>query len=112
MENLTRLQTERASLEKAIRQLDEEAEAWLEELGYGDFDEEGGDTTGAVIERDRARAVREQLEEQLENVDKAIQRVQDGTYGICQTCGQEIPEERLEAIPNATKCVQCQANSR
>lgn len=40
----------------------------------------------------------------LEEIRRALQRVKDGTFGICQVCGSEIEEERLEAIPYADKC--------
>ncbi|MCX7820340.1 MAG: TraR/DksA family transcriptional regulator [Brevinematales bacterium] len=40
----------------------------------------------------------------LEEIRRALQRIKDGTYGVCQVCGSEIEEERLEAIPYADKC--------
>ncbi len=40
----------------------------------------------------------------LEEIRRALQRIKDGTFGVCQVCGSEIEEERLEAIPYADKC--------
>lgn len=43
----------------------------------------------------------------LKLIDAALQRIQDGTYGVCETCGTRIPKLRLQAIPYASQCVAC-----
>jgi RNA polymerase-binding protein DksA len=43
----------------------------------------------------------------LEQIEAAIERIEDGSYGQCEECGMKIPESRLEAIPYAALCVQC-----
>lgn len=43
----------------------------------------------------------------LAQVNQALQRMEEGTYGICTACGAEIPEARLDAVPYASLCVQC-----
>lgn len=43
----------------------------------------------------------------LENIEAALERIEDGTYGVCEECGVKIPKMRLEAIPYATMCVKC-----
>lgn len=58
--------------------------------------------------RGRRRSVLEQLEEQLADVDKALDRIEEGTYGICANCGKAIMPERLEALPYAKLCIDCQ----
>jgi DnaK suppressor protein len=45
--------------------------------------------------------------EVLEQIASALERIKEGTYGICEECGKEIPEARLEAIPYAALCVRC-----
>lgn len=45
---------------------------------------------------------------ELRDVEAALGRIQDGTYGQCQACGGEITRERLEAYPTATRCIECQ----
>lgn len=50
----------------------------------------------------------EQLEDQIEEINKAIQRIEDGTYGQCTNCGNFILPERLEALPHAELCIDCQ----
>lgn len=57
------------------------------------------DTNLAEIDRDVA---------ELRSIDAALQRISAGTYGICIDCGQEIPEERLNAEPTAARCIRCQ----
>lgn len=47
----------------------------------------------------------------LRQINEALARIDDKTYGICSECGEKIPKKRLEAIPYATKCVQCVQNS-
>jgi RNA polymerase-binding transcription factor DksA len=41
----------------------------------------------------------------LEEIDLALDRIEEGTYGTCAVCGREIPEERLAAVPYATLCI-------
>jgi len=43
----------------------------------------------------------------LESIDEALRRIDDGTFGTCARCGSPIAEERLEAMPYATKCIEC-----
>lgn len=47
--------------------------------------------------------------EELRSIESALGRIGAGSYGICQSCGNEIPEERLEAIPETPLCIDCQA---
>ena len=49
------------------------------------------------------------LERRLADIDNALARIADGVYGICDTCSNAIPPRRLEALPFATLCVQCQS---
>ena len=43
----------------------------------------------------------------LDQIDSAIERIDDGSYGQCESCGKKIPQARLEAIPYAAQCVRC-----
>jgi len=58
--------------------------------------------------RDRRLSLLEQLEDQLTDVNKALDRIEEGTYGICTNCGEAIMHERLEALPYAELCIDCQ----
>ena len=46
-------------------------------------------------------------EDALDQIEAALQRIEDGSYGECETCGVKIPKSRLEAIPYAAQCVGC-----
>jgi RNA polymerase-binding transcription factor DksA len=66
-----------------------------------------------IGERERVRATIDHLHEAnsehvLGSIDEALRRIETGTYGTCVRCGKPISEERLEAIPYATRCIDCQ----
>ena len=61
-------------------------------------------------ETDVEQAILDNENELLVEVQQALARIENGTYGICSNCGQPIPEKRLEAIPWATLCVNCESN--
>jgi DnaK suppressor protein len=67
------------------------------------------DPEGATIgfERAQAMALLAQAEEHLAAIDAALNRVADGSYGRCVSCGQPIAPERLEARPEAARCIAC-----
>ena len=46
--------------------------------------------------------------DELRRIDGALARINEGSYGLCESCGQEIPEARLQAEPTALRCVRCQ----
>ena len=58
--------------------------------------------------RSRRLSLLEQLEDQLAEVNKALKRIDEETYGICTNCGKNILPERLEALPSAELCIDCQ----
>ncbi len=64
-----------------------------------------GDPTVTSWERNLAR--RERAQDKLENLEAALRRVEEGTYGVCEACGQAIEPERLAALPVATLCIVC-----
>ena len=61
-----------------------------------------------VFEQQRDLALRERAENQLALVDAAMKRLDAGTFGTCRRCGKEIADERLEALPWAALCIDCQ----
>ena len=61
-----------------------------------------------VFEQQRDLALRDRAVQHLALVDAAIARLDDGTYGTCVRCGKPIPEGRLEALPWAAHCIECQ----
>lgn len=61
---------------------------------------------------DRFAALIEQLKEQLVEIDNALVRIAEGTYGFCSTCGQMINTDRLGILPTATLCLACEKKKR
>jgi DnaK suppressor protein len=60
-----------------------------------------------VFEQQRDLALRDRSRAELQRIDAALVRLDDGTYGTCERCGQPIAPERLEAIPWAATCIDC-----
>jgi len=67
------------------------------------------DTGTETFNRERDLSILEQLEAELADVEHALRRLDEGTYGVCEACGQPIGEDRLEAMPEARFCVRDQA---
>jgi len=62
-----------------------------------------------VFDQQRDLALRERATQQLAQVEAALARIQDGTFGRCTRCGREIAAERLDALPWAAHCIECQS---
>jgi DnaK suppressor protein len=71
------------------------------------FGKRVGEGTSIAIERFTDVAIHDQIVQQLAAVEAALQRVSEGTYGVCEVCHRPIAAERLEAIPWAATCVSC-----
>jgi RNA polymerase-binding transcription factor DksA len=92
-----------------------ELEASAEQLGsereQGDtqFDEESGEGDTVSVERERDLSLSTTARQTVDDIDRALQRIPTGMYGLCVTCGDRIPVARLEVIPWAEQCVKCKA---
>jgi len=82
-----------------------------EELEGGDLDFGFADSAQSTAERGKILALVERLREQLRDVNHALERIDAGTYGVCERCGNPIGAERLEALPYSTLCVSCKQKS-
>jgi RNA polymerase-binding protein DksA len=67
-----------------------------------------GDYASATYERELEDGLEEGVLETLRQIDAALQRIEDGTYGVCEICGKPIGVERLRAIPWTTRCIEDQ----
>lgn len=65
------------------------------------------DVAADVIDRNLLTAIGTQDANRLQQIDNALERINQNTYGICIKCGQEIPQERLEVLPYALMCISC-----
>jgi DnaK suppressor protein len=87
----------------------------LEELSFGSnqsdlsgemgFDEEYADAGTATFERERDLSLVNNLRDLMERIDKALAKIDEGTYGLCDRCGKPIEKLRLKALPYANLCI-------
>ena len=84
----------------------------LAELGFGDagglhYDSNFADSSQVTAERGEAEALAASLRETLGEVERALEKIESGSYGVCEDCGQPINPARLEAKPAARLCMDC-----
>ncbi|MFP4635581.1 MAG: TraR/DksA family transcriptional regulator, partial [Nitriliruptoraceae bacterium] len=93
------LEQERASLLEKVVDLDAEADVnnWRE----GGFDDDPADAGSASFERETAQSLSNHARNLLVQIDDALRRMDEGTYGVCERCGERIEVEHLEALPYA-----------
>jgi DnaK suppressor protein len=102
----TRLEQERQSLISDIDALVIENQDQQTDYGVGNH---LADDATEVFTRERNIALRNNASDLLAQVEAALRRLDEGTYGTCARCGKEIDAERLEARPYATYCIACQS---
>lgn len=118
--NRTQLQDFIRILEEEKKKLAEEISR-IEETGLGDtmsdslgelsvYDNHPADIGGELFERSKDIALRDNAHLMIEEIESALERIKNGNYGICETCGHDIPIERLEAVPATSQCIGCQKN--
>jgi DnaK suppressor protein len=101
-----RLEQERASLRSDIAALAANNLASQDDAGIGNH---MADDATEVFDRERGMALQSNSQELLTQVDAAIERLDQGNYGICARCSQQIDPDRLEALPYAIYCINCQS---
>jgi RNA polymerase-binding transcription factor DksA len=89
----------------------------LRELGAGSdaslaFDDGFADSSQVTAERGELDAIAGTLTDSLQEVEDALVKLEDGTYGRCESCGNEIAQARLEAKPAARLCIACASKTR
>jgi RNA polymerase-binding protein DksA len=101
---------ERRRVEAALQNLHDETRGTLyEDAGEETaFDNHLADTATETYDRELEYTLEENAEHVLVEIDAALKRIENGTYGMCTNCDGQIPEERLEALPWATLCIGCQ----
>jgi len=105
------LSSERVTYTRQAASLRAEADLLVAEREPGDvqFDEESGEGDTLAVERERDLALSAQASAAVEEIDIALAKIKDGTYGVCEQCHNIIPKERLRALPYAALCVQCKS---
>jgi DnaK suppressor protein len=100
------LQAERARIQDQLRELERGSDTSLA------FDGGFADSSQVTAERGEMEALSVTLAETLGEIDEALSKFDQGTYGRCERCGGEIADARLEAMPAARLCITCASKSR
>ncbi len=85
-----------------------EDERELEGQGDDFSETDSGDMSQSIFDREMDASVGEQIKRRLREVERALQKIEEGTYGICDDTGESIPRGRLEAVPEAIRTVEAQ----
>jgi RNA polymerase-binding protein DksA len=103
-----RLLDERKRVREAIDYLQEENPGSIQdETQEIPSDNHPGDVATVTFDRELDYTLEENEERLLRAIDAALKRLDDGTFGNCRTCGRPIGDERLEALPYTTQCIDC-----
>jgi RNA polymerase-binding transcription factor len=92
----------RAEIAKAARDIAEGLNGSVRDAG-----DDEADAGTKAFERERELALTQNARDLLDQGERALARIDAGTYGICESCGQPIGKARLQAFPRATLCVAC-----
>jgi len=105
------LLAERTTYAQQAETLRAEAEQLAAEMEPGDvqFDEESGEGGTMNVERERDLALSAQARAAVDEIDRALAKLGNGTYGVCERCGEPIKRARLKALPYAALCIACKS---
>ena len=104
----SQLESEQKRLTKELEQLRASAHPTDERREGSPFGKREEEATES-FELEKRLALEKQIVEQLTGVEHALHKFDDGTYGLCEACGARIDRARLEALPQARYCLDCQA---
>ncbi len=102
----SRLKNERGRLIEELEQLQASANT-IEESREGSLFGKMVEQAAETLELEKRLALEKRIREQLADVEHALHKFEEATYGLCDNCGQPIDPERLEALPQASLCINC-----
>jgi DnaK suppressor protein len=103
-----RLLSERERALQEIAELDADLSKSLEDSSGGSpYDQHMAETAAATLNREIDLTLQDNARAALAQIDRALHKLEDGTYGLCDKCGKSIGEGRLSIAPFATLCVDC-----
>ena len=100
------LEADAVHLKEEIRDAEQEIVGLLRDGGDGAGNDQA-DVGSTTLERDHEMSLANNARDMLDQIERALSRIDDGTYGVCESCGQAIGKGRLQAFPRATLCVSC-----
>ena len=106
-----RLESERERLEAELHEIMERTSisSDIEQVTeLSTYDDHPADLASETFEREKDLALEGNIQDLLDKVNTALEKIEDGTYGLCDSCGVEINPNRLEALPWASLCLNCQ----
>ncbi len=108
------LEAERFRLQSEFEQLERQRVALIQvdDPAPGHANHHSTEQASETFEQERTLALMGNLRSMIEQVQAALGRLDDGSYGLCEGCGQPILPERLKALPFATQCVRCKEKSK
>lgn len=110
-----RLLVEQAELQEQLTTIEEQTFATSQSdlSGEVSFDEENADAGTFTFERERDLSIENNVRDLMRKIERALARMDEGTYGICSRCGKPIEKARLKALPYVDLCIKdAQAQSR
>ena len=110
-----RLIEERGELQAQLTALEEDTFAATQSEMSGDvgLDDESADAGTATFEREKDLSIEQNVRDLLDKIERALKRIDDGTYGVCDRCGKSIEKARIKALPYVDLCIKdAQAQSR
>jgi DnaK suppressor protein len=110
-----RLLQERSELEEQLTTIEDSSFAATQSDLTGDvgLDDESADAGTATFEREKDLSIEQNVRDLLQKIDRALQRIEAGTYGSCDRCGKPIEKARIKALPYVDLCIKdAQARSR
>lgn len=103
------IESERERLQGLVREREAEGIGTQSESDQiselSSLDQHQGDIGTETFEREKDFSLLEQLEAEIDDLDTALRKVEEGTYGTCEICGTQISPERLEARPGSRTCI-------
>ncbi len=103
-----RLMEERVRLEKEVEVFEDELGVSLEDASEESiYDQHMAETAAVTLDREIDLTLEENARAALEKVDRALTKLDEGSYGVCDSCKGAISEERLRASPSASLCIDC-----
>ncbi|MEV0287569.1 MULTISPECIES: TraR/DksA C4-type zinc finger protein [unclassified Kribbella] len=100
------LEADVVHLRQEIRDAEQEIVGLLRDGGDGAGNDQA-DVGSTTLERDHEMSLANNARDMVDQIERALARIDDGTYGICESCGNAIGKGRLQAFPRATLCVSC-----
>jgi DnaK suppressor protein len=100
-----RLETERESLLEELKT----TASFVAERREGSLYSEQGELAAEIVEAEKGLILEKRVRDQLAEVEHALHKFDQGTYGLCDICGRPIDTARLEALPQANLCLSCKA---